>query len=63
MTNINYPDFDPEYEAVDPADLGWIEIAPHIWRKPDGVVFKFPLGDQRDVILRLKLPDDPKRQH
>ena len=63
MTNINFPEFDPEYETVDPTELGWVELERHVWQKPNGEKFIFPPGNQQDVIVRLKLPDDPKRQH
>ena len=60
---IDYPEFDPEYEYLDPTELGWVELRPHVWRKPDGEQFIFPPGNKRDVIVRLKLPHDKKRQH
>lgn len=61
---IDYPEFDPEYEYLDPAELGWVELRPHVWRLPNGDEFTFPSGgDRRDVIVRLKLPHDKKRQH
>jgi len=56
------PEFDPQYEVLDPEELGWVKIGPHMWEKPNGEKFIFPPGE-RDVIVRLKLPDHPKRQH
>jgi hypothetical protein len=62
MTNINFPEWDPEYEVIDPTELGWVELRPHVWRKPNGEEHTFPENGQ-DVIVRLRLPSDPKRQH
>jgi hypothetical protein len=57
-----FPEFDPQYEYLDPEELGWVKIGPHTWEKPNGEKYIFPPGGQ-DVIVRLRLPHDVKRQH
>ena len=57
-----FPEFDPQYEYLDPTELGWVKIADHTWEKPNGEKFVFPPGGQ-DVIVRIKLPHHVKRQN
>jgi hypothetical protein len=49
----DFPEFDPQYEYLDPSELGWVEIEPHIWKKPNGELYRFPPGNRRDVIVRI----------
>jgi hypothetical protein len=50
-----FPEFNPEYEAFDPSEMGWVRVADRIWEKPNGEKYIFPPGGQ-EVLIRLKLP-------